>query len=90
VIDEAKQHVCGYLPGVQKWDACPAGGHGVDAATMQMPEAVQTDDGQKEPAPLNHGRNLRHSYAQAAAALGGMLVVLLFSTLVFLKMRDIL
>ncbi|WP_158752254.1 ATP-binding cassette domain-containing protein [Acidobacterium sp. S8] len=90
VVDEARGHVCGYLPGLQKWDACPSGGHGVDAATMQMPEAVQTNDGQKEPAPLNHGRSLRHSYARSAVALGGMLVVLLLSTLAFLKMRDIL
>ena len=90
VVDEAREHVCGYLPGIQRWDDCPSGGHGVDAAAMQIPEAVQTNDGQKEPGPLDHGRSLRHSYAQAIGALGIMLAALLLSTLTFLKMRDVL
>jgi len=91
VIDEAKEHVCGYLPGIPKWDDCPAGGHGVDVAMMQIPEAVRTNDGQTDPAPLEAGKTtLRHTYAQAMGALVLMLVLLLTSSLIFLRMRDIL
>jgi len=90
VIDEAKGHVCGLLPGIQRWDDCPAGGHGVDAATMQIPKAVQTSDGQKEPAQPGNSKSLRHSYREAISALGIMLAALLLSTLTFLKMRDVL
>src|SRR5271154_3335098 len=90
VIDEAKEHLCGYLPGLPQWDDCPKGGHGVDAATMEIPKAVRTVDEQKEPTKLDHGKSLRHSYGQAMAALCAMLVLLLGASLTFLKMRDIL
>jgi ABC-type multidrug transport system ATPase subunit/pSer/pThr/pTyr-binding forkhead associated (FHA) protein/ABC-type transport system involved in cytochrome c biogenesis permease component len=91
VIDEAQEHHCGYLPGLPRWDDCPSGGHGVDAATMEIPQAVRTNDGQTEPAQLERGQTtLRHSYGAAITALGIMLVLLMAATLGFLKMRDIL
>jgi ABC transport system ATP-binding/permease protein len=91
VIDEAKGHGCGYLPGIPKWDDCPSGGHGVDAATMQIPKAVRTSGDQKDPAPLEAGKtSLRHTYSEAMGALVLMLVLLLGSSLTFLRMRDIL
>jgi len=90
VIDEASAHACGYLPALPRWDACPKGGHGVDAATMQMPEAVRKSDVDNNPAPLAGERTLRYSYLQALGALGIMLTVLVLSALTFLKMRDIL
>ncbi len=91
MIDEAQEHHCGYLPGLPRWDDCPSRGHGVDAATMEVPQAVRTSDGQKEPTELARGQaTLRHSYAEAITALGIMLVLLMASTLAFLKMRDIL
>ncbi|MGA3227551.1 MAG: hypothetical protein ABSC65_27550, partial [Acidobacteriaceae bacterium] len=85
------EHHCGYLPGLPRWDDCPSGGHGVDAATMEIPQAVRTNDGQTEPAQLERGQTtLRHSYGAAITALGIMLVLLMAATLGFLKMRDIL
>jgi ABC transport system ATP-binding/permease protein len=90
MIDEAEGHVCGNLPGYPPWDSCPSGGQGVDAATMQFPEAVATVEGDTDPAaPANHA-TLRPSYWMSMGALGGMLAGLLLATLVFLKVRDIL
>lgn len=88
MIDEAKEHVCGYLPGLPKWDDCPSGGHGSDAATMEFPQSVSISDGQKEPAPLNQSNPLRHSYLEAMAALFALLMLLLLLTFGFLKVRD--
>ena len=90
MVDEAKEHVCGYMPGLRQWDDCPAGGHGVDAATMQIPQAVETSDGQKQPAELKTGKTLRHSYGESIGALGIMLAALLIAAITFLRMRDIL
>jgi hypothetical protein len=90
MIDEAKGHVCGYLPGPQKWDSCPSGGKGVDAATLQVPEAITTVDDISQPAPLTQGKTLRYSFGESLAVLGGMLIVLLGCVLGFLRMRDIL
>ena len=90
MVNEAKGHVCGYLPGTKPWDSCPAGGRGVDAATAQVPEAVTGPTGDKHPAPLPAGgKSLRYSFAETMAALSGMLVTLLGAVLGFLKMRDI-
>ena len=89
MVNEAKGHVCGYLPGAKPWDSCPAGGRGVDAATAQVPEAVSGPDGDKHPAAPANGKTLRYSFAESMAALGGMLVTLLGAVLGFLKMRDI-
>jgi ABC-type multidrug transport system ATPase subunit len=90
MIDEAKGHVCGYLPGPQKWDSCPSGGKGVDAATLQVPEAITTVDDISQPAPTTEGKTLRYSFGESLAVLGGMLIVLLGGVLGFLRMRDIL
>jgi ABC-type multidrug transport system ATPase subunit/pSer/pThr/pTyr-binding forkhead associated (FHA) protein len=90
MLDEARGHVCGYLPGPSKWDSCASGGKGVDAATLQVPEAIQTINGIRQPAPLTSGTSLRYSFAQSLSVLGGMLALLLASVLGFLKMRDIL
>jgi ABC transport system ATP-binding/permease protein len=90
VIDEAREHACGYLPGLARWDDCPAGGHGVDAATIEVPQAVQTVDGVNEPTQPENDKGLRHSYGEAMGALGAMLVLLLAASLTFLKMRDVL
>jgi ABC-type multidrug transport system permease subunit len=90
MVDEAKDHVCGYLPGPQRWDACPGGGKGVDAATLQVPEATTETNGIRQPAQLTKGDSLRYTYGESIAVLGAMLVVLLSSVLVFLRMRDIL
>jgi hypothetical protein len=58
---------------------------------MEIPQAVRTNDGQKEPTELDRGqKTLRHSYGEAITALGIMLILLMASTLAFLKMRDIL
>ncbi len=89
LINEAKGHVCGYLPGPARWDSCPGGGKGVDAATAQVPEAVDGPEGDKHPAPPPRGQSLRYSFLQSIGALGGMLVVFLGSVLTFLKMRDL-
>ena len=89
MINEAQGHVCGYLPGAVRWDACPpANGKGVDAATGQVPEAVAGPEGEKHPAPPK-GTSLRYSFSESMAALGGMLFILLGTVLAFLKMRDI-
>jgi ABC-type multidrug transport system ATPase subunit/ABC-type multidrug transport system permease subunit len=90
VINEAKGHYCGYLPGPVRWDSCPLGGRGVDAATAVVPEAVTTgSDGNKHPAPPQNSQSLRYSFFESMAALGGMLVTLLGAVLGFLRMRDI-
>ena len=91
MVDEAKEHVCGYVPGLKQWDDCPAGGHGVDAATAQIPKAVEKSDGQTQPAQLKQNSDsLRHTYTEAIGALGIMLTALLIATISFLRMRDIL
>jgi ABC-type multidrug transport system ATPase subunit/pSer/pThr/pTyr-binding forkhead associated (FHA) protein/ABC-type multidrug transport system permease subunit len=90
MVDEAKEHVCGYVAGLKQWDDCPAGGRGVDAATAQIPKAVEKSDGQTQPAQLVKGETLRHSYVEAIGALGIMLTALLIATISFLRMRDIL
>ena len=90
MIDEAKGHVCGYLPGPVKWDSCPSGGKGVDAATVQVPEAITTVDEIRQPAAPTDGKTLRYSFLESLGVLGAMLVVLLGCVLGFLKMRDIL
>jgi ABC-type multidrug transport system ATPase subunit len=90
MVDEAKNNVCGYLPGPQRWDACPGGGKGVDAATLQVPEATTETNGIRQPAQLTKGTSLRYTYAESIAVLGAMLAVLLGSVLLFLRMRDIL
>ncbi|MBB5056610.1 ABC-type multidrug transport system ATPase subunit [Granulicella aggregans] len=90
MIEEAKDHVCGYLPGPQRWDACPGGGKGVDAATLQVPEATSESNDIRQPAQLTNGAGLRYTYGESIGVLGGMLVVLLGSVLLFLRMRDIL
>jgi ABC-type multidrug transport system ATPase subunit/ABC-type multidrug transport system permease subunit len=90
MVNEAKGHVCGYLPGAKPWDSCPSGGRGIDAAVAQVPEAVTGPEGDKHPAPLAAGgKSLRYSFQQSLGALGGMLVVLLGAVLGFLRMRDI-
>lgn len=89
VINEAKGHYCGYLPGPVRWDSCPLGGKGVDAATAVVPEAVSGAEGDKHPAPPQNGKTLRYSFAESMGALGGMLIALLTAVLGFLKMRDI-
>jgi ABC-type multidrug transport system ATPase subunit/pSer/pThr/pTyr-binding forkhead associated (FHA) protein len=90
MIDEAKGHTCGYLPGPQTWDDCPGGGKGVDAATMQVPKNTSLDKGIRQPAPLAGAKTLRSSYAATMTALGIMLASLLAAVLGFLRMRDIL
>jgi hypothetical protein len=90
MVDEAKAHVCGYLPGPNTWDACPLGGKGVDAATLQVPQAVATVNGIRQPAPLIRGKSLRYTYLQAIAVLGAMITLLLGTVLGFLRMRDII
>jgi ABC-type multidrug transport system ATPase subunit/pSer/pThr/pTyr-binding forkhead associated (FHA) protein len=90
MVDEAKAHVCGYLPGPNTWDACPSGGKGVDTATPQVPQAVATVNGIRQPAPLTNGKDLRYSYLQTIAVLGAMITLLLGTVLGFLKMRDII
>ena len=90
LVDEAKEHVCGYLPGPQKWDNCPAGGQGVDPATLQVPQAVSTENGIRQPAQPSSGKNLRYTYGETMAALAAMMFVLLGTVLGFLRMRDIL
>jgi hypothetical protein len=90
MIDEAKDHVCGYLPGPQRWDACPGGGKGVDAATLQVPEATSETNGIRQPAQLTKGTSLRYTYAKSIGVLAAMLAILLGSVLLFLRMRDIL
>ncbi|WP_260735524.1 ATP-binding cassette domain-containing protein [Tunturiibacter lichenicola] len=90
MIDEAKGHVCGYLPGPLRWDSCPSGGRGVDAATVQVPEAITTVDDIRQPAAPTDGKTLRYSFLETLGVLGVMLVVLLGCVLGFLKMRDIL
>ena len=89
VVSEAKGHVCGYLAGVPRWDGCPAGGRGVDVATLQIPEVVSGPADNPRPAQPSGGKSLRYSFWQSIAALGGMLAALLSAVLVFLKMRDI-
>jgi hypothetical protein len=89
LIDEARARPCGYLPGPVAWDDCPGGGPGVDAATGQFPEAVAGPDDNRYPAPAPDAESRRHSFGQAMLALGSMLAILLASTLLFLKMRDI-
>lgn len=89
MVDEAKGHVCGTLPGPDSWDACPDGGKGVDAATLQVPEADVMENGIRRPAPLGKGVNARFTYLQAISVLIGMMVLLLISVLSFLRMRDI-
>jgi hypothetical protein len=89
VVNEAKGHFCGYLPGALRWDSCPWSGKGVDAATAQVPEAVAGPSGEKHPAPPEKGKTRRYTFGQSLGALGGMLVLLLGSVLTFLKMRDI-
>jgi len=74
----------------QKWDSCPSGGKGVDAATLQVPEAITTVDDISQPAPPTTGKTLRYSFGESLAVLGGMLIVLLGCVLGFLRMRDIL
>jgi hypothetical protein len=61
----------------------------VDAATVQLPEAVKGAEGEKQPAALGKGKTLRHTFGQSIGALGAMLVILLGTVLGFLKMRDI-
>jgi ABC transport system ATP-binding/permease protein len=90
MIDEAKGHVCGYLPGPLRWDSCPSGGKGVDAATVQVPESITTVDDIRQPAAPTAGKSLRYSFMESLGVLGVMLVVLLGCVLGFLKMRDIL
>lgn len=90
MVDEAKGHVCGTLPGPDSWDACPDGGKGVDAATLQVPEADVMENGIRRPAPLGKGVNARFTYLQAISVLIGMMVLLLISVLSFLRVRDIL
>jgi ABC-type cobalamin/Fe3+-siderophores transport system ATPase subunit len=90
MVDEAKAHVCGYLPGPQRWDACPSGGKGVDAATLQVPEAISTVDDIRQPAAASKGETLRYSFEESLGVLGAMLVLLLGTVLGFLRMRDIL
>jgi len=89
VVNEAQGHLCGYLPGALRWDSCPLGGKGVDAATAQVPEAVAGLSGERHPAPPEKGKTLRYTFGQSLGALGGMLLLLLGSVLSFLKMRDI-
>ena len=90
MIDEAKGHVCGYLPGPLRWDSCPSGGKGVDAATVQVPEAITTIDEIRQPTAPTERKTLRYSFIQSLGVLGAMLVILLGCVLGFLKMRDIL
>lgn len=90
LVDEAREHVCGYPPGPQKWDNCPAGGKGVDAATLQVPQAVSSENGMRQPAPPLSGKDLRYTYGQTIAALAAMMFLLLGAVLGFLRMRDIL
>ena len=94
MIDEARGHVCAYLPGPETWDACPdgarSGGKGVDAATLQVPEAVVAENGSSRPTAAAAGKSARFSYTEAMAALIGMAVLLLAAVLSFLRMRDIL
>ena len=90
MVDEAKGHTCGYLPGPQTWDDCPGGGKGVDAATLQVPKNTRLEKGIRQPAPLGGATTLRASYRATMTALGIMLTVLLGSVLGFLRMRDIL
>jgi len=89
MLEEAKGHVCGYLPGPDRWDDCPNGGKGVDPATLQVPASAKENNGIWRPAPPS-GTSLRYSYRTALAALGIMMTVLLASVLGFLRMRDIL
>jgi hypothetical protein len=89
MLEEAKGHVCGYLPGPDRWDDCPNGGKGVDAATLQVPASAKENNGIWQPAPPS-GPSLRYSYRTALAALGIMMTALLASVLGFLRMRDIL
>ena len=89
LVGEARAHRCGYLPGAAPWDACPGGGPGVDAATVQFPEAVSQTDGARRPGPAGGGRSLRFSFLETMAVLGTMLATLLAAVLAFLKMRDI-
>ncbi|MFZ0523418.1 MAG: FHA domain-containing protein [Candidatus Acidiferrales bacterium] len=89
VITEAYAHPCGYPPGLEMWDACPAGGKGVDAATMVVPEAVNDSAGDKEPAPLRNNKTMRYTFGQTIAVLSGMLAALLAAVLIFLKARDV-
>lgn len=90
MVDEAQGHPCGYLPGPQTWDDCPAGGKGVDAATLQVPKHTSTEKGIRQPAPPLSANTLRKSYGTTMLALGTMLAVLLGAVLGFLRMRDIL
>lgn len=90
LVEEAAGHVCGYLAGPQRWDACPGGGPGVDAATIQVPQHVVLSDGIRQPAPRNSKPDLRPSFGATLVALVTMLVALLSAVLGFLRMRDIL
>ncbi|WP_348269471.1 ATP-binding cassette domain-containing protein [Edaphobacter paludis] len=90
LVDEAAGHVCGYLPGPESWDDCPKGGKGVDAATLQVPSAVVSENGTARPTAPKKGSSLRFSYRQAISVLLGMTVLLLATVLGFLRMRDIL
>ncbi|MFZ0580806.1 MAG: hypothetical protein WA690_06490 [Candidatus Acidiferrales bacterium] len=89
MITEAYAHPCGYPPGLELWDACPAGGKGVDAATVVVPEAVNDSNGDKEPAPLRNSKTMRYTFGQTVAVLSGMLASLLAAVLIFLKARDV-
>ena len=89
VVLEAQGHACGYPPGLPRWDDCPNGGKGVDAATMVVPEAVTTSGDSVDPAPRNGAPSLRFTLGQTLGALGAMLAALLSAVLMFLKARDI-
>jgi len=90
VVNEARAHNCGYPPGAEMWDSCSAGGKGVDAATMVVPEAVTGPADKREPSALSSGtKNLRDTFKQTIAALGAMLLALLAAVLVSLKSRDV-
>ena len=90
LVEEAKGRACGYLPGPVHWDSCPSGsGKGVDAATAQIPEAIDGPEGEKQPAPPKAGESRRFSFLETVEALGGMAALLIITVLGFLKMRDI-
>ncbi|MGI4757606.1 MAG: FHA domain-containing protein [Janthinobacterium lividum] len=90
LIDEARGHVCGSLPGPDNWDACPGGGKGVDAATIQVPEGVVTENDAARPSAALPGETLRFSYAVSVSILAGMAAILIACVLGFLRMRDVL